>query len=183
MTSSSTSLPNSPSPDLALDERFYYFAYGSCMCPVDLKRSLGESTHTYVVGPATLTGYRLGFFRRSRLRNCGVLDIVADPTALVYGVLYHLPWSLSAALDHREDGYRHETVTVDCGNHRYPNTRTYTVVSKLTTEIAPNDWYSNVVLRGATTCGLPEEYCWRLFHHIHALQRQQSTGVGVRHTA
>lgn len=36
---------------------FYYFAYGSCMCPVDLKRSLGESTHRYVIGAATLRRY------------------------------------------------------------------------------------------------------------------------------
>ena len=35
-----------------LEPMFYYFAYGSCMCPVDLKRSLGEKTHIYVVGAA-----------------------------------------------------------------------------------------------------------------------------------
>jgi hypothetical protein len=46
---------------------FYYFAYGSCMCPVDLKRSLGEKTHVYVIGPATLKGYRLGFYS---IRHC-----------------------------------------------------------------------------------------------------------------
>lgn len=153
-------------------DRFYYFAYGSCMCPVDLKRSLGESTHPYVIGPATLEGYRLGFFRRSRLRNCGVLDVVPDPTALVHGVLYHLPWRLSAELDRREEGYQQERVEVVCGSGRYSSTRTYSVVSKLTEEMAPNDWYFNVVLRGAVTCGLPEQYCWRLFQHMHSLQQQ-----------
>src|SRR4028119_857532 len=90
---------------------FYYFAYGSCMCPVDLKRSLGEKTHSYVIGSAKLKGYRLGFYRHSVLRNCGVLDIVTDPTASVEGVLYKLPWRLSDRLDEREEvpkgGYRH----------------------------------------------------------------------------
>jgi len=161
------------------EEWFYYFAYGSCMCPVDLKRSLGESTHAYVVGPATLNGYRLGFFRRSRLRNCGVLDVIPDPRASVHGVLYHLPWRLSAALDHREEGYHHETVEVVCGDRCYGPTRTYTVMDKLSEEIAPNDWYLNVVLRGATTCGLPEEYCWNLFHHMHTLQRRQHSPVPI----
>ena len=113
------------------EDRFYYFAYGSCMCPVDLKRSLGESTHRYVIGPAVLQGYRLGFFRRSRRRNCGVLDIVPDGSASVQGVLYHLPWRLSAELDRREEGYRQEQVEVVCGDRRFSTTRTYTVVSNI----------------------------------------------------
>jgi hypothetical protein len=143
------------------------------MCPVDLKRSLGESTHQYVVGPAQLQGYRLGFFRKSEIRNCGVLDIVQDDCATVEGVLYCLPMRLSDRLDEREIGYQHQQVTVTCGGQRYSCTRTYTVQDKLTYEIAPNDWYFSVVLRGAYTCGLPETYCWRLFHHMYYLQRTQ----------
>ena len=156
---------------------FYYFAYGSCMCPVDLKRSLGEHTHPYVIGPATLQGYRLGFYCRSRRRNCGVLDVVKDAAASVEGVLYQLPWRLSELLDDREDvprgGYRHEIVDINCRGQVYSNVRTYVVVDKLAEELAPNDWYFNVVLRGALTCGLPEQYCWRLFNHMHQLQQRE----------
>lgn len=155
---------------------FYYFAYGSCMCPVDLKRTLGELTHPFVLGPATLKGYRLGFYRRSLHRNCGVLDVVKDPTASVEGVLYQLPWRLSDRLDEREEvpsgGYRHETVEIHFQNQLYANVRTYVVVDKLDEEMAPNDWYFNVVLRGAVTCGLPEQYCWQLFNHMHQLQQR-----------
>ncbi|MBD0335144.1 MAG: gamma-glutamylcyclotransferase, partial [Cyanobacteria bacterium Co-bin13] len=165
--------PANPSQPTLQEPGFYYFAYGSCMCPVDLKRSLGESTHAYVIGPATLPGYRLGFFRRSQLRNCGVLDIVPDATASVQGVLYYLPQRLSDRLDEREEGYCHETVKIHCQDRVYPKTRTYTVMEKLNEEIAPNDWYFNVVLRGALTCGLPEQYCWQLFHHMHELQKQE----------
>lgn len=160
---------HAPSPQ---ESGFTYFAYGSCMCPVDLKRSLGENTHSYVLGPAVLEGYRLGFFRRSQRRNCGVLDVIPDVSAQVHGVLYHLPWRLSDRLDEREEGYHHEIVSIRCNGKTYPGTRTYTVMDKLTTEIAPNDWYFNVVLRGAFTCGLPEHYCWQLFEHMHALQQQ-----------
>jgi cation transport regulator ChaC len=145
------------------------------MCPVDLKRTLGENTHSFVIGPATLKGYRLGFNRRSALRKCGVLDIVKDPTAAVEGVLYRLPWRLSDRLDEREEvpqgGYRQEMINVSCQNQMYTGVRTYVVVNKLAKELAPNDWYFNVVLRGAITCGLSEEYCWKLFHHMHQLQR------------
>jgi cation transport regulator ChaC len=155
---------------------FYYFAYGSCMCPVDLKRSLGEATHPYVVGCVKLLDYRLGFYRRSPLRDCGVLDVVPDRTSHVEGVLYRLPWRLSDLLDEREEvprgGYRQEFVEVHCGDRIYQNVRTYVVVDKLAAELAPNDWYFNVVLRGAVTCGLTSEYCWKLFDRMHELQKR-----------
>ncbi|MBE9078854.1 gamma-glutamylcyclotransferase [Romeria aff. gracilis LEGE 07310] len=165
------SAPRTPSPE---PDHFYYFAYGSCMCPVDLKRSLGESTHDYVVGPATLEGYRLGFYRQSRRRECGALDLVRDPTASVQGVLYRLPNRLSPQLDQREEGYLREIVTVECGDRVYEKTRTYVVADKLSTELPPSDGYSQVVLRGAQTCGLPEPYYWQLFYHMLNLQQQQS---------
>ncbi|MBD2103320.1 gamma-glutamylcyclotransferase [Leptolyngbya sp. FACHB-261] len=158
-------------------ETFDYFAYGSCMCPVDLKRTLGEPTWPFVLGPATLSGYRLGFYSRSNRRNCGVLDIVRDEKAEVQGVLYRLPWRLSTLLDEREGvssgWYRQETISVRCQSQVYSHVRTYAVVNKLAGELAPNDWYFDVVLRGALTCGLPEQYCWQLFEHMRHLQAAQ----------
>lgn len=163
---------------------FYYFAYGSCMCPVDLKRTLGESAYSYVVGHATLEGYRLRFSRRSLRRNCGALDVVKDSHSTVEGVLYYLPWRLSDRLDEREEvprgGYRQEMIEVYSRGKLYTNVRTYVVVDKLPEELAPNDWYFNVVLRGAVTCGLPEQYCWNLFNHMHQLQLQQSDQQTLR---
>lgn len=150
------------------------------MCPVDLKRSLGENTHDFVVGPATLYGYRLGFFRRSERRNCGVLDIICEANSHVEGVLYKLPWHLSDRLDEREEGYCHETIEVQCQHNRYTQVRTYTVIEKLPEEHAPSDWYFNVVLRGAITCGLPEQYCWNLFNHMHQLQQSQPVHAQLR---
>lgn len=167
-----------------VEPTFYYFAYGSCMCPVDLKRTVGENTHDYVVGPATLQGYRLGFYRRSLRRNCGALDVVRDANSTVEGVLYRLPWRLSDRLDEREEvprnGYRHETVTVHCQGQVYADVRTYVVVDKLEQELAPNDWYFNVVMRGAITCGLSEHYCWQLFNHMYQLQEQQFSIQSLR---
>ena len=162
---------------------FYYFAYGSCMCPVDLKRSLGEKTHIYIIGPATLKGYRLGFYSYSSPRNCGVLDVIKDPTGSVEGVLYQLPLRLSDRLDEREgvhqNWYRHETVQIH-SQGEYKDVRTYVVIDKLAEELAPNDWYFNVVLRGAVTCGLPEQYCWKLFNHMHQLQQRHSQAQTLR---
>lgn len=163
---------------------FYYFAYGSCMCPVDLKRSLGEKTHIYVIGPAQLKGYRLGFYSYSALRNSGVLDIIKDQSGIVEGVLYQFPWRLSSHLDEREgvlqNWYRQEIIDVSSRDRLYQNVRTYVVVDKLTEELAPNDWYFNVVLRGAVTCGLTEQYCWNLFNRMHHLQQRYSQNQTLR---
>ena len=150
------------------------------MCPVDLTRSLKEKMQDYVIGPAKLQGYRLGFYRRSQRRQCGVLDIVQDAQTSVQGVLYTLPWRFSKLLDQREAGYRHERVTVTCHAQQYANTRTYTVRDKLSQEMAPNDRYFQVVLRGALTCGLPEQYCWQLFQHMHQLQQSQQRSAFVQ---
>ncbi|MEB3343215.1 gamma-glutamylcyclotransferase family protein [Okeania sp.] len=167
------------------EKKFYYFAYGSCMCPVDLKRTLGENTHPYVIGPAKLKGYKIGFYRYSEVRKCGVLDVVKDESSTVEGVLYYLPLRLRDRLDEREDvrfdlvkqihygTYRPEKVDVFYQDQLFFDVNTYVVVDKLSHELAPNDWYFHVVLRGATTCGLSEEYCWKLFEHMHNLQHQK----------
>lgn len=174
-----------PVPQHQAEETFYYFAYGSCMCPVDLQRTMGEATHHYVMGPAILAGYRLGFYRRSQRRNCGALDVVKDPNSSVEGVLYRLPLRMSNLLDQREEvrfdhkrqvhigGYQPELIEVSSQGKVYKGVRTYTVINKLPTELAPNDWYFDVVMRGAVTCGLTSEYCWKLFEHMSNLQKCQ----------
>ncbi|MEM8780853.1 MAG: gamma-glutamylcyclotransferase [Cyanobacteria bacterium P01_G01_bin.49] len=174
-------------PQESSEPSFYYFAYGSCMCPVDLKRTFGENTYDYVVGTGILPGYRLGFYRRSLRRNCGALDVVPDVNAKVEGVLYRLPWRFSDRLDEREEvprkGYRREFVEVCSKGKIYDNVRTYVVIDKLPKELAPNDWYFNVVLRGAIACGLSEEYCWNLFNHMYKLQLQQNQIISLDHSA
>ncbi|NEQ36143.1 MAG: gamma-glutamylcyclotransferase [Okeania sp. SIO3I5] len=170
---------------ISTEKKFYYFAYGSCMCPVDLKRTFAENTYPYVIGPGKLKGYRIGFYRYSEKRKCGVLDVVKDPNSTVEGVLYNLPLRLRDRLDEREGVkfdfikeihcgvYRPETVEVYSRGELYSGVSTYVVVDKSSQELAPNDWYFNVVLRGAVTCGLSEEYCWKLFEHMYNLQHQK----------
>ena len=101
-----------------------------------------------------------------------------DATSSVNGVLYRLPWLLSDRLDAWEDvpsrGYQPETVEVNSNGRLHKDVRTYVVVNKSTEEIPPSDWYSQVVFRGAVTCGLPEQYCWQLFNHIYQLQKRQT---------
>ena len=58
-------------------------------------------------------------------------------------------------------------VDIESQGQLYKDVRTYVVVNKLAEELAPNDWYFTVVLRGAVTCGLSEQYCWKLFNHMY----------------
>jgi cation transport regulator ChaC len=166
-------------PESCPNSYFDYFAYGSCMCPVDLKRTFGEVAHPYIVGTAKLHHYRLGFYKQSPFRHCGTLDIVASPGSVVEGVLYRLPWRFSAALDEREEvpqgGYQRLSVAVETDQGWHRAVRTYEVIHKLPQEIAPNDWYFDVVMRGAVTCGLPQAYCWQLFDHMSRLVMQSPT--------
>lgn len=166
------------------EEMFYYFAYGSCMCPIDLERTMGEPTHPFLIGPATLKEYRLGFYLHYHRRNCGALDIVKDPNHFVEGVLYQLPMRMRHLLDEREEvcyndqglhvgSYQPEWIEVYSQGKCYSHVLTYTVINKLSQELAPNDWYFNVVMRGAMTGGLTEEYCWKLFQHMYRLQKNQ----------
>ncbi|TVQ42350.1 MAG: gamma-glutamylcyclotransferase [Gloeocapsa sp. DLM2.Bin57] len=157
---------------------FYYFAYGSCMCHIDLTRTMGEDMYKYLVGTAILTGYRLRFSRFSVKRQCGVLDIIPDHQQLVEGVLYNLPQRFSVELDKREavfqQGYRREIIRVNSQEKIYHNVRTYVVVNKLNQEIAPNQNYSDTVIRGAISAGLSQTYCQRLSAHMAQLQRQKA---------
>lgn len=158
---------------------FYYFAYGSCMCPVDLARTIEEDAHQFVVGRGILKDHRLAFNRLSPKRQkCGVLDVIPHPGSHVEGVLYHLPWRVSEKLDVREEvptnGYRHEQVAIECQGQRFHPVRTYVVVEKSPQEVPPDDWYFYIVMRGAMTAGLSRDYSWRLFNHMKRLQRGQN---------
>jgi cation transport regulator ChaC len=110
--------------------------------------------------------------------------VIKDPTSAVEGVLYQLPQRLSYTLDQREgvhqNWYQHELVDIESNGCLYKDVRTYVVVDKLGEELAPNDWYFNVVLRGAVTCGLPEQYCWQLFNHMHQLQQRRGENQALR---
>jgi len=157
----------------ATGSHFYYFAYGSCMCPQDLQRSLGEPV-VPLAAPAVLAGYRLGYTRFSLARQGGVLDILPEPASRVLGVLYALPWHVSDRLDAREavpsGGYRRATVTVTADERSFAATRTYTVVEKRAVECPPDDRYLDIVWRGALASGLPPAYCQQLRARARHLQ-------------
>ena len=124
---------------------------GPCMCPVDLKRSLGENTHAFVVGPATFKGYRLGFRYYSAKRQCGALDVLPDPSGEVHGVLSVYPGDWAITWNSGRRSSRRVPPRILCRETGWTvlvGVQDYVVVQKTTVGDAPNDWYFNVVLRG-----------------------------------
>ena len=76
-----------------------YFAYGSNMAKPEIEAWC--PAHRFL-GPARVDGYRLELRRRSIRWGAGVLDMVAVPTAEVWGALYELPGGSLERLDAKE---------------------------------------------------------------------------------
>lgn len=82
---------------------FLYFAYGSNMDPMQIRRRCPSARFVSV---ARLDNYHLAFTRRSPRRRCGVADVVADHGSEVWGVVYRITASRDMlALDSAE-GFR-----------------------------------------------------------------------------
>jgi gamma-glutamylcyclotransferase len=133
-----------------------YFAYGSNMEPRRMKR---RAPHCRSLGPARLPGHRLDFTRYSTGFHGGVADVVPDPEAEVWGVLYEVEESDLEGLDEYEGvpvGYRRDTVSVIDQKGREREASVY--VANRTGHFAPRRAYMDLLLRGAREQGLPEEW-------------------------
>jgi len=81
---------------------FYYFAYGSNLLLVEIRRSCPRATRKCVV---KLPDYALTFPRKSINRNCGVASIEARQGSEVWGGVYEIATSERQELEKRE-GFR-----------------------------------------------------------------------------
>jgi len=136
--------------------RVLYFAYGSLLDPRRLRRHCPGAA---VAGRARLPDHQLAFTRYARSERGGVADIVPQPGATVWGVLYDLDASCLAALDDYEGApraYRRESVRVvdDEGLER----EAIAYVANRTGEFAPSRQYLALIARGGREHGLPEDY-------------------------
>ncbi len=135
-----------------------YFAYGSNMPPEEMARLCPGARFVAV---ARLPGYRLDFTRFSPRYKAGVADIVRDPDAGVWGVVYALDESELGPLDDKEGlaigAYRRIDVVVEDAGGAKIAAMAYEVVVK-TRPVPPAPRYLNTILTGARRWGLPAEY-------------------------
>ena len=136
--------------------RIVYFTYGANL---DIRRFRRRCPGATLLGRARLPGYQLGFTRYSRAEKGGVADIVAEPGASVWGVLYEIDPSCLGALDEYEGAphaYRRGTVRVidEAGiDHE-----AIAYIANKTGDFAPSRQYLAQIARGAREHGLPDDY-------------------------
>jgi hypothetical protein len=134
-----------------------YFAYGSNMGAGVMARLCPNSTF---VATARLPDYRLAFTRRSVRTGTGVADVVPEPGAETWGVLYELDPADRAALDRKEGlgwAYERLNVVVETAAGSAP-AATYSVIAKEPAEVPPSPAYAAALCAAARERGLPARY-------------------------
>lgn len=136
-----------------------YFAFGSCMCPEDLSRTVESS----FVNTARIKNHKLAFTRYSHGRSGGVADIVKSKGDYVEGVLMIV--DNFKALDLREGHptvYKRKRISVYLNGHDTPVIAyTYVVVNREKAEVQPTEDYCEVIRSGAYKY-LSDDYLLRL---------------------
>jgi hypothetical protein len=142
-----------------------YFAYGSNMDPVQIRR---RCPSVRFVAIARLADHQLAFSRRSMRRRSGVADVVPAPGEAVWGIVYRL---LSArdieVLDaaegfrptrRRAQGYIREVRLVTLGDGAKPTPVNIYIAQRHKSPPLPTAAYIAHMTRGAEHWGLPEGY-------------------------
>lgn len=137
------------------------FGYGSLLDQECAECTVPDIKYLY---NALLPGYRVACTRFSRKRGGGVADVVPDRSCDVWGAVYCVDESGLTELDRREGvhdlSYRREYMTVF--RDGYPDhpaeAAIYTVVEKSEEVIPCADKYRNIILRGAWSRCLPDQY-------------------------
>jgi len=137
----------------------YYFAYGSNMSTVRLKRRTASARP---VARARLPGHRLAFHKFSKVDHSGKCDIPQsdDPEHYVIGVVFEIDPGERPLLDAIEGlgkGYEIKEVTViGESNISYQAFAYYATL--IDSRLKPYHWYKEHVLWGAREHGFPQDY-------------------------
>jgi hypothetical protein len=141
-----------------------YFAYGANMAEGVMAAFCPGHR---LLGTAELPGHRLAFTRRSIRTGTGVADVVPDPGASVWGVLYELSAGDLDALDRKEGNgwaYERAPAVVRVGGRRDEEVAavTYRVCAPEPSEVTPSPDYLDGLIGAAHSRGLPSAYTTEL---------------------
>jgi gamma-glutamylcyclotransferase (GGCT)/AIG2-like uncharacterized protein YtfP len=139
-----------------------YFAYGSNLC-MDWLRNRTPSAEKSDTG--ILRGHRLKFHKVSindHSGKCNALE-TGNQDDYVWGVLYEIPEDEVPLLDAAEDlgiSYRKQEVKIRSSHGGKIIYATTYIAMKATIDenAVPFEWYKRLVVRGAESHNLPEEY-------------------------
>jgi uncharacterized protein (TIGR00369 family) len=126
-----------------------YFAYGSNLSS---KRLGARVPSARALGAARLAGFAWRCNKRGA-DGSAKANLVPDPGAEVWGVLFEIDAASLPELDRAEGGYARVVVTVD---HDGAAREAYSYVSdRIADGTPPADWYATIVLDGAREHALP----------------------------
>jgi len=141
------------------DDLLWYFAYGSNMSPgTFLDR---RKMQPVAVRPGYVDGYRLYFDIPVGPGERGVANLMLDPTARTHGVTYSLTPDDAERLDRTEGVpagvYYREAVSTTLADGASVSAFTYRS-TRTSAGRKPSARYIGILLDGARTHGLPDDY-------------------------
>jgi len=139
-----------------------YLPYRSNMSTERMRARIPRATP---MGRACWPGMRLAFNKVGQ-DGSGKANLVEDPAAEAWGVLFSIPHSDWTRLDAFEPGYARVECAVVLDSGRDFEAQVYLGVGE-TRELPPHGWYREHLHRGAIEHGLPDE----IVRMILALQR------------
>lgn len=129
-----------------------YFAYGSNLSSTRMRERVASAR---VVGPGRIADYRLALDKRGS-DGSGKANLVAEPGAGVWGVVYAIDAQDWTHLDAHEPGYDRIGVEVRTPL-RHLSAWTYRARIRTDDPVA-FDWYKRLIVEGAREHGLPPEW-------------------------
>ena len=168
-----------------------YFPYGSNLNSAHFadwlagKGLTGVGSKMEKVSNAYLTGYRLGFTRRSMKWEAGVADIVKANGERVWGVVFRPNEGQWRALDQKEGvnigAYKRHEVLVKYdketpGKDHLHACTTYVVVKREGSLQVPNPEYLKIIQDGGKEHGLAQEF----FNHLTVASLTERNPVDIR---
>lgn len=122
------------------------------MCECWLKRDIDSARYLY---RAELEGWRLVFNKKSK-DGSAKANIEESPGDSVLGVIYEIDETEKKRLNEKEGKYEPISVRVKLEDGSTEKVLTYE--SDYKTGEPPYEWYLKLIIGGAKTHGLPEEY-------------------------
>ena len=130
-----------------------YFAYGSNL---DAEQMRTRCPTARGVARARLPGHHLAFSHYSTRWQGGAADVVRDPSAAVWGVVYAMGPDDFARLDHFETGYERVRLELEGERGAFVRVTSYAVLDK--GRFPPHPEYLEKMLRWGARWRLPGDY-------------------------
>jgi gamma-glutamylcyclotransferase (GGCT)/AIG2-like uncharacterized protein YtfP len=132
----------------------HYFAFGSNLSSARLR---ARAPSALAVGAATLADHRLVLDRRAS-DGSGKVNLVREPGARVWGVVFTLSPADLSVLDGFEPGYARIEARVEMHGGSALDVHLYVSDERCAEDLRAHAWYKAFVVEGAREHALPDDW-------------------------